>query len=87
MFDEVTIKEVLAKYDVFIKFTEYLAWSKTIRFVGADKVSYTGILSWDINNGYSITFTSGIPTDLLDLSMRPEFEYVLDCITEGDTGE
>jgi len=84
---EVTIKEVMSKYDVLLKFTDYLSWTKTIRFIDRERKSYNGILHWDASNGYALTFPADVPKDLLEMSTRPEFEYVLDCITEGDTGD
>ena len=84
MFNDITIKEVMSKYDVMLKFTDYESWTKTIRFIDRDRKSYTGILHWDHHTGYSITLPIDVPKDLLEMSTRPEFEYVLDCITEGD---
>jgi hypothetical protein len=84
---EVTIKEVMSKYDVLLKFTDYLSWTKTIRFIDRERKSYSGTLHWDASAGYKLTFPADVPKDLLEMAMRPEFEYVLDCITEGDTSD
>lgn len=84
---QVSIKEILDNYQVYLKFTEYSAWSKSVAFVNKGGEVYKAILHWDIHAGYSITWAGVPPKELLDMSSRPEFEYVVDCITEGDTAD
>lgn len=54
------------------------AWSKDV-VITYDGVEYEVRLNWDINDGYS-TYWEGAT---LPHARLPEFEYVLDCITEG----
>lgn len=54
------------------------AWSKDVVITYQD-VEYEVRLNWDINDGYS-TYWEGAT---LPHARLPEFEYVLDCITEG----
>jgi hypothetical protein len=54
------------------------AWSKDV-IITYDGVEYEVRLNWDINDGYS-TYWEGAT---LPHARLPEFEYVLDCITEG----
>jgi hypothetical protein len=81
---EISMKEILDKYKIYLRFTEYSAWSKSINFIDNEGTVTKATLHWDIHAGYSITWL-GVPNkELLDMSSRPEFEYVIDCITEGD---
>jgi len=84
--NEVMIEEVLKGYDVHLRFTEYSAWTKDLTFIDKSDMSlWRARLHWDISDGYSLTWLGVPPKDLLGLSERPEFEYVVDCITEGDS--
>ena len=85
--DEVNIKDITSKYDVDLRIVEYTGWVKIINFVDKEKRHFKGRLKWSIYDGYLMEWDGVPPTDLLDLSTRPEFEYIVDCITEGDTGE
>lgn len=57
---------------------EETAWAKTV-IITYDDVEYEVRLNWDENDGYS-TYWEGAT---LPHARLPEFEYVLDCITEG----
>ena len=57
---------------------EETAWAKTV-IITYDGVEYEVRLNWDENDGYS-TYWEGAT---LPHARLPEFEYVLDCITEG----
>jgi hypothetical protein len=57
---------------------EETAWAKTV-VITYDDVEYEVRLNWDENDGYS-TYWEGAT---LPHARLPEFEYVLDCITEG----
>jgi len=57
---------------------EETAWAKTI-IITYQGVEYEVRLNWDENNGYS-THWEG---EALPHRRLPNFEYVLDCITEG----
>ncbi len=57
---------------------EETAWAKTV-IITYDGAEYEVRLNWDENNGYS-TYWEGAT---LPHARLPEFEYVLDCITEG----
>ena len=57
---------------------EETAWAKTV-MITYQGVEYEVRLNWDENDGYS-TYWEG---EALPHRRLPEFEYVLDCITEG----
>ena len=77
---ELTMSEMVREgYQVVLEEKEYTAWEKTITITDRDNASQQLKLYWDIQDGYSVEFDGiGLP----DLAMRPEFEYVLDCLTE-----
>ena len=77
---EITIDEMVREgYQVVLEEKEETAWEKTITITDKDNNSQQLKLYWDIQDGYSVLFDGvGLP----DLAMRPEFEYVLDCLTE-----
>ena len=85
--DEVKIKDITSKYDVDLRVVEYTGWVKIINFVDKEKRHFKGRLKWSIYDGYLMEWDGIPPTDLLELSTNPEFPYIVDCITEGDTGE
>ena len=77
---ELTMSEMVREgYQVVLEDKEDTAWEKTITITDRDNNSQQLKLYWDIQDGYSVLFDgAGFP----DLAMRPEFEYVLDCLTE-----
>ena len=77
---ELTISEMAREgYQVVLEEKEDTAWEKTITITDRDNNSQQLKLYWDIQDGYSVVFDgAGFP----DLAERPEFEYVLDCLTE-----
>ena len=77
---ELTMSEMAREgYQVVLEEKEDTAWEKTITITDRDNNSQQLKLYWNIDNGYSAEFYgAGFP----DLAMRPEFEYVLDCLTE-----
>ena len=77
---ELTMSEMAREgYQVVLEDKEETAWEKTITITDKDNTSQQLKLYWNIDNGYSVVFDGvGLP----DLAMRPEFEYVLDCLTE-----
>ena len=77
---ELTMSEMVREgYQVVLEEKEDTAWVKTITITDKDNTSQQLKLYWDIQDGYSVEFDGiGLP----DLAMRPEFEYVLDCLTE-----
>ena len=77
---EVTVDEMVREgYQVVLEEKQDTAWEKTITITDRDNNSQQLKLYWNIDNGYSAEFYgAGFP----DLAMRPEFEYVLDCLTE-----
>ena len=80
--DEVTRGEILSKYVVESKGIATTGWTKyiTLHTDGKDK-KYTGRLHWDSNDGYNMVWDDN---KMPEEAYRPEFEYVLDCISEGD---
>ena len=77
---ELTMSEMAREgYQVVLEEKEDTAWEKTITITDKNDNSQQLKLYWDIQDGYSVVFDGvGFP----DLAMRPEFEYVLDCLTE-----
>ena len=77
---ELTMSEMVREgYQVVLEDKEDTAWEKTITITDRDNNSQQLKLYWDIQDGYSVVFDgAGFP----DLAERPEFEYVLDCLTE-----
>ena len=77
---ELTMSEMAREgYQVVLEEKEDTAWEKTITITDKNNTSQQLKLYWDIQDGYSVVFDGvGLP----DLAMRPEFEYVLDCLTE-----
>lgn len=82
---DVDVENAQATQDVLLKDLqiecygrEETAWAKTV-IITYDDVEYEVRLNWDENDGYS-TYWEGAT---LPHARLPEFEYVLDCITEG----
>ena len=77
---ELTMSEMAREgYQVVLEEKEETAWVKTITITDKDNTSQQLKLYWDIQDGYSVVFDgAGFP----NLADRPEFEYVLDCLTE-----
>jgi hypothetical protein len=79
--DEVTVSELINKYMISMSVLENTSWVKHI--VLNDGVNqYYGRLHWDSHShgGYNCFWDGDIPPE----ADRPEFEFVLDCITELD---
>ena len=78
---EITIDEMVREgYQVVLEEKEDTAWVKTITITDKAGVANRYWLYWDIGDGYRLEIIDGI--GLPDLAMRPEFEYVLDSLTE-----
>ena len=78
---ELTMSEMAREgYQVVLEEKEDTAWVKTITITDKAGVSNRYWLYWDMGDGYRLEVIDGI--GLPDLAMRPEFEYVLDCLTE-----
>jgi hypothetical protein len=54
------------------------AWDKHIYLTGPDKETYSILLYWNSEDGYILDSDNDVPLEFKD---RPEFEYVLDCLT------
>ena len=78
---EVTREEILSKYMVQSSGISTTGWTKYIRLHTGGKDEYVGRLYWDSNDGYRMYWDDD---KMPDEAYRPEFEYVLDSITEGD---
>lgn len=76
---EVSIQEIMNKYMVSCTGITSTGWTKHI-ILNDGANQYSGRLHWDSDMGYDWYSDGDIPPE----SYRPEFEYVLDCITEGD---
>lgn len=78
---EVSVEEIEREgYQVVLEEKEETSWVKTIKITDKDGISSTYWLYWNMSDGYRLEIVSGLGTP--DLEMRPEFEYVLDCLTE-----
>ena len=78
---ELTMSEMAREgYQVVLEEKEETGWVKTITITNKAGVSTTYWLYWDMGEGYRLEIVNGI--GLPDLAMRPEFEYVLDSLTE-----
>jgi hypothetical protein len=78
---ELTMSEMTREgYQVVLEEKEDTAWVKTITITDRAGVSNRYWLYWDMGDGYRLEIIDGI--GLPNLAMRPEFEYVLDCLTE-----
>jgi|LakMenEpi03Aug12_release.lakeMendotaPanAssembly.Ray.scaffolds.fasta_scaffold1012354_2 hypothetical protein len=71
-------QDVLRELQIECYGREETAWAKTV-IITYEGVEYEVRLNWDENDGYS-TYWEGAT---LPHARLPEFEYVLDCITEG----
>jgi len=74
---EVTQEELLDKYMVQSERSKVTRWSRFVSLNDGDGEEHNGILTWDANDGYSMYWWDTSPA----MAERPEFEYVLDCIT------
>ena len=78
---EITVDEMVREgYQVVLEEKEDTAWVKTITITDKAGVVNRCWLYWDMGSGYRLEVIDGI--GLPDLEIRPEFEYVLDCLTE-----
>ncbi len=82
MSNEVTMDEILAKYHVQLKKELTTAWVKDIILEDATGEKFEIRLHWDIDSGYWLSHNPAVPPIKLPEQNRPEFEYVLDSITE-----
>jgi len=74
---EVTITELMDTY--MISSDEKMSTGFTKSIIMNDGTNqYSGRLHWDSNDGYSMAWDTSAPPE----ANRPEFEYVLDCITD-----
>ena len=80
MTDEVTRNEIASKYRVLPSGIMTTGWTKDIKMAmwGSTDWEYVGRLHWDSHDGYSIYWDTQQPPE----ADRPEFEYVLDSMTE-----
>jgi hypothetical protein len=74
---EVTITELMDKYMISSDEKMSTGFAKSI-ILNDGTSKYSGRLHWDSLDGYSMTWDTQQPPE----ADRPEFEYVLDCITD-----
>lgn len=77
--NEVTQDELLSKYDVQLKKELTTAWVKDLILTDATGEEFNIRITWDMDKGYNCIHNSNVRIPEMD---RPEFEYVLDSITE-----
>lgn len=75
---EVTYDEIVSKYDIQLKKELTTAWVKDITLTDATGEVTELRLFWSMDDGYWIL---SIKNDIPEMN-RPEFEYILDSITE-----
>ena len=77
MTGEVTITELMDTY--MISSDEKMSTGFTKSIILNDGTNqYSGRLHWNSHDGYSMYWDTSAPPE----ADRPEFEYVLDCITD-----
>jgi len=85
MSNEVTIKEMLSKFDVEKNYEHNTGWQADVTIVDKETNARNDIsLRWDEDYGYSLELHNPVSGNLLAMLGRPEFEYVLDCVMRGD---
>jgi hypothetical protein len=77
MTGEVTVSELMNKYMISSDGKMSTGFAKSI-ILNDGTNKYSGRLHWDSNDGYSMYWDSTTPPE----ADRPEFEYILDCITD-----
>ena len=77
MTGEVTISELMNKYMISSDGKVSTGFTKSI-ILNDGTNQYSGRLHWNSNDGYSMGWDTSAPPE----ADRPEFEYVLDCITD-----
>jgi hypothetical protein len=79
---EVTMDEILSKYHVTLKKELTTGWVKDILLENAIGEKFEVRIYWDMDNGYTLAHNPSLPITKLPEQDRPEFEYILDSITE-----
>ena len=77
MTGEVTVSELMGKYMISTDGKTSTGFTKSI-ILNDGTNQYSGRLHWDSHDGYSMFWDTSAPPE----ADRPEFEYVLDCITD-----
>ena len=77
MTEEVSVMELLDKYMISSDGKVSTGFAKSI-ILNDGTNQYSGRLYWDSHDGYEMIWDDNIPEE----SYRPEFEYILDCITD-----
>ena len=79
MTSEVTVSEIMKKYMVSSDGKVSTGFAKSI-ILNDGTNQYSGRLYWDSHDGYEMIWDKTTPPE----ADRPEFEYILDCITDLD---
>jgi len=74
---EVTVSELMGKYMISTDGKTSTGFTKSI-ILNDGTNQYSGRLHWDSHDGYSMFWDTPTPPE----ADRPEFEYILDCITD-----
>jgi hypothetical protein len=74
---EVSVSELMGKYMISSDGKTSTGFTKSI-ILNDGTNQYSGRLHWDSNDGYSMAWDTQQPPE----ADRPEFEYILDCITD-----
>jgi hypothetical protein len=77
---EVTRDELILAYGIRVLAQRETAWMREIQLKDHTGKTTRVILRWDEDYGYAFYLVDNDP-ELLRLSRRPEFEYILDSIT------
>ncbi len=78
---EITVDEMVREgYQVVLEEQEETSWVKTITITDKVGIANRYWLYWNMGDGYRLENVDG--DGFPGLEIRPEFEYVLDCLTE-----
>ena len=77
MTEEVSVMELLDKYMISSDGKVSTGFAKSI-ILNDGTNQYSGRLYWDSHDGYEMIWDKTTPPE----ADRPEFEYILDCITD-----
>lgn len=85
MSNEVTREELLTNFDILVGPERSTGWTRDISIKGEGDSDYTQVLlRWDEDYGYMFEVFGDIPNSLKSFMTRPEFEYMLDSVTNGE---
>lgn len=85
LLQEATAEEISNLFDVQMEKQQEKAWVKAITLTSKDGQKTQARLFWNDDDGYSFVVDEPVSPELWQLVNRPEFEYVLDSMTNEDS--